>query len=48
MFRHRWHDDGDTRRAIPPELVEQLTRRVAASEKRHTGEVRIYVEAACP
>ena len=48
ILKHRWLDESDTRRAIPPELVEQLTRRVAASEKRHTGEVRIYVEAGLP
>jgi uncharacterized membrane protein len=48
LFRHRWLDEADTRRAIPPELVERLTRRVAASERRHTGEVRIYVEAGLP
>jgi len=48
ILKHRWLDESDTRRAIPPELVERLTRRVAASEKRHTGEVRIYVEAGLP
>lgn len=48
ILRHRWIDEADTRRAIPPALVEQLTRRVAASEKRHSGEVRIYVEAGLP
>jgi uncharacterized membrane protein len=48
MLKHRWLDESDTRKAIPPELVERLTRRVAASEKRHTGEVRIYVEAGMP
>lgn len=48
ILRHRWIDEADTRRAIPPALVEQLTRRVAASEQRHSGEVRIYVEAGLP
>ena len=48
MLKHRWLDESDTRKAIPPELVERLGRRVAASEKRHTGEVRIYVEAGLP
>jgi uncharacterized membrane protein len=28
--------------------VERIARRVAASERRHTGEVRIYVEAGLP
>ena len=48
MFRHRWLDDADTRRAIPVSLVEQLAARVADSERRHTGEIRIYVEAGLP
>jgi uncharacterized membrane protein len=48
ILKHRWLDEADTRRAIPPELLERLTRRVAASEQRHTGEVRIYVEAGLP
>jgi uncharacterized membrane protein len=48
LFRHRWLDESDTRRAIPPEMVERLARRVAASEQRHSGEIRIYVEAGLP
>ncbi|WP_332827807.1 TPM domain-containing protein [Ramlibacter sp.] len=48
MFRHRWLDDADTRRAIPPPLLEKLAARVADSERRHTGEIRIYVEAGLP
>lgn len=48
LFKHRWLDESDTRRAIPPDLVERLTRRVAASERRHTGEVRICVESGLP
>ena len=48
ILKHRWLDDSDTRRAVPPELLHHLTRRVAASEQRHTGEVRICVEAALP
>ncbi len=48
ILRHRWIDEADTRKAVPPELVERLTRRVAASERRHSGEVRICVEAGLP
>lgn len=48
IWKHRWLDESDTRRAIPADLVERLTRRVAASERRHTGEIRIYVEAGLP
>jgi len=48
IMRHRWLDESDTRRIMPPDLLERLARRVAASEKRHSGEVRIYVEAGLP
>jgi uncharacterized membrane protein len=48
LLRHRWLDEADTRRSIHPDLAERLTQRVAASERRHTGEVRIYVEAGLP
>ncbi|HWI81555.1 TPM domain-containing protein [Ramlibacter sp.] len=48
IWRHLWLDDADTRKAVPADLAERLMRRVAASERRHSGEVRIYVEAALP
>ncbi|MGB3067320.1 MAG: TPM domain-containing protein [Ottowia sp.] len=48
LLRHRWLDESDARRAVPPDLSERLQRRVAASERRHTGEVRIYVEGSLP
>jgi uncharacterized membrane protein len=47
LFKHRWMDD-DASHSVPPDLLERLTRRVAASEKRHSGEIRIYVEAGLP
>ncbi len=48
MFKHRWLDEADTRRAVPADVLERLAQRVAASERRHSGEVRIYVEAGLP
>ena len=48
IVHHRWRDDGETRRAIPPALAERLAQYVADSERRHTGEIRIYVEAGLP
>ena len=48
LLRHRWLDEDDSRKAVPPELVERLMRRVAASENRHSGEIRICVEASLP
>ena len=48
LLRHRLLDEDDTRKAIPPELLERLKGRVAASENRHSGEIRICVEASLP
>ena len=48
ILKHRWLDASDVQRAVPPALLQHLTRRVAASEQRHTGEVRICVEAGLP
>lgn len=47
-LRHRWLDESDTRRVIDAAMRERLRARVAASETRHTGEIRIYVEASLP
>ena len=35
-------------RAVLPPALERLAQHVAASERRHTGEIRIYVEAGLP
>lgn len=48
LLRHRWLDASDARRAVPPDMGERLRRRVAASELRHTGEVRICIEGGLP
>ncbi len=48
MARHGWTDEADVRRALPPALLDRLTRRVSASERRHSGEIRIHVEARLP
>ncbi len=48
LARHLWLDASDTARAIPPEMLERLAQRVAASERRHSGEIRICVEASLP
>lgn len=48
IWRHRWVDDADVRRALPPEMLDRLERRVSASERRHSGEIRICVEAGLP
>jgi uncharacterized membrane protein len=48
LLRHIWLDASDAQRAIPPDMLERLARRVAASERRHSGEIRICVEASLP
>jgi hypothetical protein len=48
IFKHLWLDADDTRRAVPADMLKRLTRRVAASEGRHSGQVRICVEASLP
>jgi len=48
IFKHRWMDESDTRRTFGSDLLNRLTRRVAASERRHSGEIRICVEAGLP
>ncbi|MEJ7686712.1 MAG: TPM domain-containing protein, partial [Variovorax sp.] len=48
LWRHRWIDAADVGRALPPDALQRLGQRVAASERRHSGEVRICVEAGLP
>ncbi|KWT97972.1 MULTISPECIES: TPM domain-containing protein [unclassified Variovorax] len=48
LWRHRWIDGNDVRRVLPSEALERLKARVAASERRHRGEVRICIEAGLP
>ena len=48
IVKHRLLDDTDTRRAIGPDVQERLRARVAASERRHSGEIRLCVEAGLP
>jgi uncharacterized membrane protein len=48
ILKHRWLDEGDARRALGAGTLERLQARVAASEKAHSGEIRICVEAGLP
>ncbi len=48
FFKHRWLDASDSHAAVPPDLAKRLMLRVSASEQRHSGEVRICVEAGLP
>lgn len=48
FFRHSLLDASDTQQALGPDALERLGRLVAASEARHSGEIRIFVEASLP
>ncbi len=41
-------DDRDVRHSVPLELLAQLERFTQASEARHSGEIRICIEAGLP
>jgi uncharacterized membrane protein len=48
IFRHRLLDDTDSDRALGADALARLQARVAASEQRHSGEIRLCVEAGLP
>ena len=48
LLAHLWFDASDAQRAVPPDVLQRLAARVAASEQRHSGQIRICVEAALP
>lgn len=48
LLRHLWLDASDAQHVIAPDVLLRLTQRVAASERRHSGQLRICVEAALP
>jgi uncharacterized membrane protein len=48
LLKHRWLDETDVHRRLPAEALDRLTRRVQDSERRHSGEIRICVEAGLP
>jgi len=48
LLRHRLWDEDDARRVLPAEALARLQQAVAASEVRHSGEIRICIEAGLP
>jgi uncharacterized membrane protein len=48
LLQHRSFDEADVRRALPDEALKRLEARVHASEKSHSGEIRLCIEAALP
>jgi uncharacterized membrane protein len=48
ILKHRWLDETDTARALNAAALQRLEARVAASERHHSGEIRLCVEAGLP
>ena len=48
ILKHRWLDERDTARALGAGALQRLEARVHASETRHSGEIRLCVEAGLP
>ena len=48
IARHRWLDERDVRRALHPDALARIGARVTASERRHSGEIRVCIEAGLP
>jgi uncharacterized membrane protein len=48
ILKHRWLDEADARRAMGPGALQRLQERVAASERGHSGEIRVCIEAGLP
>jgi uncharacterized membrane protein len=48
ILKHRWLDESDARRALGADTLTRLQARVARSERGHSGEIRICVEAGLP
>ncbi|HSC65313.1 MAG TPA: TPM domain-containing protein [Caldimonas sp.] len=48
LVRHRLVDEADARRLLGKDALARVEARVAESEKRHSGEIRVVVEAGLP
>ncbi len=48
VLRHRWTDETDVARALDAAALMRLEERVVASERAHSGEIRLCVEAGLP
>jgi len=48
LWRHLWTDERDARRLIDDAALDRLQQRVQASERLHSGEIRLCIEAGLP
>lgn len=47
-WKHRWLGKSTSHHTITPDMLQRLGQRVTASEQRHSGQIRICVEAGLP
>jgi len=48
LLKHRWLDETDVRRVLGDDALDRLAARVRESERHHSGEIRICIEAGLP
>ena len=48
ILKHRWLDETDSARVLSAAALARLEAQVQASEQRHSGEIRLCVEAGLP
>jgi uncharacterized membrane protein len=48
LVKHRWWDETDARRVLDGGALDRIQQAVAESELRHSGEIRVVVEAGLP
>lgn len=46
LLKHRWTDDAS--QTLSTSALQRLQSRIQASEQKHSGEIRLYVEAGLP
>ena len=48
LVKHRCYDESDVRRVLPASALARIEAQVASSERGHSGEIRVCVEAGLP
>ena len=48
LLKHRWVNEATAQQLLPADLLQRLEQRVRASEKRHSGEIRLFIETSLP
>lgn len=48
LLKHGWLDERDTQRLLGQDTLARVEAHVRASERRHSGEIRICIEAGLP